>query len=590
MGFGLSGLAAAGQGFFQGLDDADKSALLRIKSKMENAQLQGARAAGTAYDQMAGGAPAPGQPSQPMFQPLQALKSMFNGGQGQPQGQPGPQGAPMMQPMPQQQAQAPGPQVNPSQPQAPMQGGGPQANPNGPLDWRQAVQAIRARNPNLPPEALAAAVDRLMPIMSMQSKQEWQMLSLQLREQMANQRDQTQRELGEMRSRVQERGQDYAHEDRRAALGSRERIAGQSDETRRRGQDLTHEDRQAGLSEKQEEFKQTLDLKERKLKADIAKTNTHEDYLREKLKETQTARAEAQGEKKREFDARLNFLNEQLRETQKTRRDHDAAMKEVADGRLSLQRELGEKRSEQGDRRLDQGDRRFDETQRHNLTSEDLSAERTRQGAKRLDQGERRIDETQRHNLTSEGYTGERVDESKRHNRAAEGLGTDRLGETTRHNQAAENLGQQRADTVDRRVDQQQAQFEQKEVRLALGLQMRMKKAEEQLKLAQSKEERLTAFKELERAQVEYRDNARALVDAAAKMGGKEKKEYQAKFGARMDEASKQIDDLKRRYRDGAPKEEAKAPPVQIKGDEDYAKLPSGAEFIGPDGKHYRKP
>jgi hypothetical protein len=32
------------------------------------------------------------------------------------------------------------------------------------------------------------------------------------------------------------------------------------------------------------------------------------------------------------------------------------------------------------------------------------------------------------------------------------------------------------------------------------------------------------------------------------------------------------------------------AGPVQIKSDADYAALPSGAEFIGPDGKHRRKP
>lgn len=110
-----------------------------------------------------GGAP----PMMPQRPPMAAPQP------GMPQGGP----PPMQQPQPQ---QPPGMQS----PQGLPQQGGPG------LDWRMVLQKTIQANPGAPPQVLAAAVDRWLPLMNQQSAQQWKEQSLMLREQSALMREQ----------------------------------------------------------------------------------------------------------------------------------------------------------------------------------------------------------------------------------------------------------------------------------------------------------------------------------------------------------------------------------------------------------------
>lgn len=110
--------------------------------------------------QQAGAAPPPmGGP--PMQQPRPPMPPSQ---MGMPQGgMPPPQGQPGMQP--------------PQPPQGLPQQGGPG------LDWRMVLQKTIQANPGAPPQVLAAAVDRWLPLMNQQSQQVWKEQSLFLKEQ-----------------------------------------------------------------------------------------------------------------------------------------------------------------------------------------------------------------------------------------------------------------------------------------------------------------------------------------------------------------------------------------------------------------------
>jgi len=70
-----------------------------------------------------------------------------------------------------------------------MPGGGMQRPGGQALDWRQLVQAVQQSNPNIKPDVMAEAVNQFLPMMNAQSQQEWRMVSLQLREQALQQRE-----------------------------------------------------------------------------------------------------------------------------------------------------------------------------------------------------------------------------------------------------------------------------------------------------------------------------------------------------------------------------------------------------------------
>ncbi len=107
-------------------------------------------------------------------------------------------------------------------PQGMQQPGGRQ------LDWRQLVQAVQQSNPNIKPDVLAEAVNQFLPMMNAQSQQEWRQVSLQIREQALQQReqqfmlaDQTRRSEG---AANRENRKDIVGEQ----IGSREKIAGEN--------------------------------------------------------------------------------------------------------------------------------------------------------------------------------------------------------------------------------------------------------------------------------------------------------------------------------------------------------------------------
>lgn len=181
--------------------------------KMMQAQIPGAQPmpgaqgppmqGGQPPPQMAQGpqAPEPGLPSVRMRPPQPMQPPM-------PQGQPQPQGGAPMQPQGQPQGQ-PGPQ-----------GGGPgMQGGQGQLDWRVIMGKVAQANPNAPPQVLAAAVNKFLPLMNQQAQMEWKNVSLALAAQRANTGQEsadTRRNQGNQRIDIQK-----GAEERRTEQGDR---------------------------------------------------------------------------------------------------------------------------------------------------------------------------------------------------------------------------------------------------------------------------------------------------------------------------------------------------------------------------------
>jgi hypothetical protein len=217
---GLSGLAGVYPGFTQGMETEYK---LGDMKRNELAKV----AMGNALQLLSGGQGGPqqqpqGPPPQPFAQgpsPQQPQPQMPPGGPRPPGAPPGgmpPPGGPQAggAPMPMRPPMPPGgggpgmggppgmplrpPMMPPAGPQGGMQPRPPMPPPGqmppggqqqGQLDWRQLVQAVKQANPDIKPDVMAEAVNQFLPLMSMQSQQEWRMVSLQIREQQLEQRE-----------------------------------------------------------------------------------------------------------------------------------------------------------------------------------------------------------------------------------------------------------------------------------------------------------------------------------------------------------------------------------------------------------------
>src|SRR5262249_54326412 len=122
---------------------------------------------------------------------------------GSPQMAGPPQGMPQRPPMP---PQGPPQGMPPQMPQGMPQAAGGQPA----LDWRMIMQKVQQANPGAPPNALASAVDRFIPLMNQQSQMQWREMSLQLREQALQQQyemrmralDQGDQRLGQGQQRI----------------------------------------------------------------------------------------------------------------------------------------------------------------------------------------------------------------------------------------------------------------------------------------------------------------------------------------------------------------------------------------------------
>jgi hypothetical protein len=228
-----AGLSSAPQGFIKGreagqqieqtdIQQAGDATAGRFIQQFFNAPVPGAQPMQP---------PAPGAPSQPQGMPqqqggpmaaLQGLLQRFQGG-GQPQQPPQvPQGAPP-QGGPPQMAQVPGaqpmpgsgppqrgqglPQQGMQQPMAPQGGqpqgqGGPQAQGGmapGQMTWQQIVQGVVRSNPGVKdPRVIFAAVNRLMPLMQMNSQNEFRQLQMQYRQMMLENAQQRTRDMEDM--------------------------------------------------------------------------------------------------------------------------------------------------------------------------------------------------------------------------------------------------------------------------------------------------------------------------------------------------------------------------------------------------------
>jgi hypothetical protein len=208
---GLAGLSGAYSGYTEGVAD---EATARAKKYAIDIQQAGDAAFGRTLMLLNSSQQQQPQPGQPPMPPPGGAPPM----PGQPTpGGPPPQMPPQMpmqqgqqQPMPQARPPMPvqpGGAPPPPMPQQPIGGapaGPPQmpggGQPGGPtLDWRVIFQKVRDANPQAPPQVLAAAVDKFLPLMSQMSQMEWREKSLMLREQMEGMKESYGMQLEQLR-------------------------------------------------------------------------------------------------------------------------------------------------------------------------------------------------------------------------------------------------------------------------------------------------------------------------------------------------------------------------------------------------------
>jgi hypothetical protein len=193
---GLSGLGGVYGGYIQAEGD---EATARKKKYDIDQQQAGDLAFGRTLQLLGQGGQSPMPQGGPPMGPLGMQPPMGGPPQGMHGGMPQ-QAPPMRSPMPPPQMQQPGqppmggpppgggmpPQPPMPQGQPGMQGmppGPPQMGQQGPsLDWRSIMQKVQQANPGAPPNVLAAAVDRFLPLMNQQSQMEWKQYSMMLQQ------------------------------------------------------------------------------------------------------------------------------------------------------------------------------------------------------------------------------------------------------------------------------------------------------------------------------------------------------------------------------------------------------------------------
>lgn len=152
-----------------------------------------------------------GAPQAPPMRP--GMPPMGMQGPGAAQGGP-PGGPPGMAPRPQ------GGPVPAPGPQPPQMGGQPGMPQPGSMSFMQAAQMLKQANPDIKPEVMAHALKFMMPMMTQQGRMDYQMATLQMKEQQLQVREQQ--------------------------LHDQMVIAGMKDDTTRRGQDIGLEGKREG--------------------------------------------------------------------------------------------------------------------------------------------------------------------------------------------------------------------------------------------------------------------------------------------------------------------------------------------------------
>lgn len=246
---GIGGLGAAYGGFQQAESTDQDIQKKQLGNQEAMTDVAGQQAFGKALQLLfqgssQGGAPPqppmPGQPSMPQGGPPGQQPGMPPGGPMpggpppggmQPPGMGQPQGSPPGMPPPGGQPPMPGP-GGPMPPQGGPPGGQPPGGQQPPgmqqgkpsLDLQSIIGAIVKSNPGAPPQVIAAAVNRFVPLMNAQAQQQWKELSLQLREQAIMQSEKYKGIAAEQRGQALDQGQQRADTGRQESERKREQV------------------------------------------------------------------------------------------------------------------------------------------------------------------------------------------------------------------------------------------------------------------------------------------------------------------------------------------------------------------------------
>ena len=257
--------------------------------------------------------------------------------------------------------------------QPPPQGGGQGQQTQGQSQVMQLAQRIKQANPGIKPGVLWQALVQAAPMLNRDAQNALKEQTLQLREQLEQQREQSQVLMHQMDNFAKghiadehlKRGDDRLNFDK-------DKFAGQQKTALLR------------LSAKDALAQRAADLKSKEFDA-------REERLTKQYSDTQAQRDRAVGAKKTEFEEKLKFQEDQFEALQKERERHNAATEALGNRREDTSEAFGAARLNQGDERLKQGQGRLDLGARNADRQESFGAARLNQGDERLKQGDARL-------------------------------------------------------------------------------------------------------------------------------------------------------------------------------------------------------
>jgi hypothetical protein len=173
------------------------------------------------------------------------------------------------------------------------------------MDWRQVAQMVAQANPGAPPEVLAAAVTKAIPLMNSDSQQQWRMVQAQLAEQRIRQGydrlDETRRS-----HEATEAGRTAGREERQREFTAREARLG-------RALDFRMDTKATELQQKAEAARQratglqaSQDLKARQQAVKEARDryNDFDKHMRTKIQADSTLSGQEKKDANKELDAK----------------------------------------------------------------------------------------------------------------------------------------------------------------------------------------------------------------------------------------------------------------------------------------------
>lgn len=168
------------------------------------------------------------------------------------------------------------------------------------MDWRQVAQMVARANPGAPPEVIAAAVSKAVPLMNQDSQMQWRMIQMQLAQERVNQGEERLRQQQsqfEQRQTETERSHRATEEGRTAGREERQHEFDTREGRLREALDLRKDTQAQNLVQKAEaarqkalglQVSQDLKLRQQAVKEARDRYNDFDKHMRTKIQADST--------------------------------------------------------------------------------------------------------------------------------------------------------------------------------------------------------------------------------------------------------------------------------------------------------------